>query len=239
MTPKNYTELQQLHAKYNTAGETGLDIIGFPCNQFANQESKDNPAILKFVEKFGVTFKLMSKVKVNGGSAHPLWKFLKQSLPGKFGKFIKWNFTKFLITREGIPYKRYAPGASPLAMEEDIKTLLATECVDCAQVGSASGGGGAAAQEDLLQEFEVEQVTLLGKLERAAVARDEAATESKAHGIRWIDAAATSAARIAVLRGMHEVSADAAGREVARLRDELAALRAERTELVGGGASTA
>lgn len=132
MTPKNYTELQQLHDKYNTAaGGTGLDIIGFPCNQFGNQEPKSNAEIADFVAQYGVKFKIMDKIKVNGSNANPLYKFLKKKLPGAFGNFVKWNFTKFLITREGLPYKRYAPNVSPLAFEDDIKALLEGECDSC------------------------------------------------------------------------------------------------------------
>jgi len=131
LTPKNYTQLQQLHEKYSTHGETGLDIIGFPCNQFGNQEPKSNEKIAEFVAKYNVQFKMMDKIKVNGSSTHPIFKFLKKALPGTFGNFVKWNFTKFLITRDGEPYKRYGPKESPLSFESDIQDVLAQRCEVC------------------------------------------------------------------------------------------------------------
>jgi len=83
--------------------------------------------ILKFVAKYDVEFPIMAKVKVNGSSADPLFKFLKTRLPDSFGSFVKWNFTKFLCDGDGIPVKRFGPKTNPLSFEGDIETLLAKE----------------------------------------------------------------------------------------------------------------
>ncbi|KAL5270551.1 hypothetical protein ACHWQZ_G001305 [Mnemiopsis leidyi] len=112
--------LQELHEKYY---DQGLRIIGFPCNQFANQEPKTEAEILEFVKQYNVTFPLTSKIKVNGEDAHPLWKWLKSQIPGP-GK-IQWNFTKFLSGRDGIPVGRFEPREYPETMESDIVALLA------------------------------------------------------------------------------------------------------------------
>lgn len=167
MTPKNYTELQELHEKYNTHGETGLDIIGFPCNQFGNQEPKSNAEIATFVAKYNVQFKMMDKVKVNGSAAHPLFKYLKKALPGTFGNFVKWNFTKFLITRDGIPYKRFGPKQSPLSFESDIQDVLAQRCETC----DLDDEFDAPAPSADVQDWEAECLLLLDKLEREAERR--------------------------------------------------------------------
>ena len=103
--------LEKLHRKY---GEKGLVILGFPCNQFANQEPGDEKSIAEgCVINYGVTFQMFSKIDVNGESAHPLYKYLKSELGGWFGRWIKWNFTKFLIDRDGKPVKRFAPVDTP------------------------------------------------------------------------------------------------------------------------------
>ena len=103
--------LEKLHRKY---GEKGLVILGFPCNQFANQEPGDEKSIAEgCVINYGVTFQMFSKIDVNGESAHPLYKYLKSELGGWFGSRIKWNFTKFLIDRDGKPVKRFAPVDTP------------------------------------------------------------------------------------------------------------------------------
>ncbi|ETN23525.1 hypothetical protein PPTG_00110 [Phytophthora nicotianae INRA-310] len=122
LTPTNYPELQQLHEKYQ---EEGLVVLGFPCNQFAGQEPGTHEEILEFVKQYNVTFPLFEKHDVNGSNARPVFTYLKAKLPGTFGNYIKWNFTKFLVDRNGQPYKRYAPKDLPLSFEEDIKELLA------------------------------------------------------------------------------------------------------------------
>ncbi len=117
-----FRELEALHQKYK---DKGLVILGFPCNQFQNQEPETNESMEQSCElNFGVTFRLTEKIRVNGKDTHPIFVYLKDQLPGKLGKRIKWNFTKFLITPEGIPFKRYAPTAKPASMEEDIRGIL-------------------------------------------------------------------------------------------------------------------
>jgi len=117
-----FRELEALHQKY---GDRGLVIIGFPSNQFLNQEPESNDTMELTCEKnFGVTFQLTEKIRVNGKRTHPVFRFLKEQLPGKNRKRIKWNFTKFLITPEGKPFKRYSPTTSPAAMEADIISIL-------------------------------------------------------------------------------------------------------------------
>lgn len=111
--------LEQLHQTYK---DSGLVVIGFPCNQFLGQEPLTNESMVASCKiNFGVTFTLTEKVDVNGKNTHPVFTFLKKSLPGKD---IKWNFTKFLITKEGIPHKRYAPTTKPKDLEADIQALL-------------------------------------------------------------------------------------------------------------------
>jgi len=121
-TPQ-YQGLEHLHRTYR---EHGFAVLGFPCNQFGGQEPGSEPEIQKFCEtKYDVTFPLFSKIEVNGPNAHPLYRFLKESKRGLFGsKRIKWNFTKFLVDREGRPVRRYAPQQKPDAIVEDIEKLL-------------------------------------------------------------------------------------------------------------------
>jgi glutathione peroxidase len=121
-TPQ-YAGLQKLHEQY---AERGLDVLGFPCNQFGKQEPGDAQKIGSFCEKnFGVTFQLFDKIDVNGADAHPLYKFLVKEAPGLLGlEAIKWNFTKFLVDREGNVLKRYASMTKPDAIDEDIVKLL-------------------------------------------------------------------------------------------------------------------
>jgi glutathione peroxidase len=114
--------LEALHQKYR---DRGLVIIGFPCNQFQNQEPEANESMEDSCRHiFGVTFQLTEKILVNGPDTHPLFRYLKDHLRGKPGKRIKWNFTKFLITPEGKPYKRYAPIFKPASIEKDIISIL-------------------------------------------------------------------------------------------------------------------
>ncbi len=114
--------LEKLHQHYK---DQGLVVLGFPCNQFANQEPETNETVEQACAiNYGVTFQLTEKVKVNGRNAHPIFKFLKRQLGSWLGSDIKWNFTKFLIGPDGIPYKRYLPTTSPKRVEKDIVTLL-------------------------------------------------------------------------------------------------------------------
>ncbi|CAH0479852.1 unnamed protein product [Peronospora belbahrii] len=122
LTPTNYPELQQLYGKYR---DEGLEVLAFPCNQFAGQEPGTHEEIMEFVKQYNVTFPFFEKHDVNGATARPVFTYLKTKLPGSFGDFVKWNFTKFLVDRNGQPFKRYAPKDTPLSFEEDIKTLLA------------------------------------------------------------------------------------------------------------------
>lgn len=121
-TPQ-YKELEEIYQKYK---EKGFTILGFPCNQFGKQEPGTESEISQFCElNYGVTFPLFSKVDVNGSDAHPLFQFLKEERPGILGtEAIKWNFTKFLINREGVPVKRFAPNDTPKSMVKSIEELL-------------------------------------------------------------------------------------------------------------------
>lgn len=115
-------ELEDLYKKYNSKN---FEILGFPCNQFNNQEAGTDEEIKSFCEiNYGVTFRMFSKVDVNGEKAHPLFVFLKEKKSGLFGKNIKWNFTKFLVDRKGNVLKRYAPSKSPKKIENDLKKLF-------------------------------------------------------------------------------------------------------------------
>ena len=118
-----FKELEKLHQRYK---ENGLCIIGFPCNQFLNQEPESDETMVSSCRRnFGVTFLLSSKIDVNGKNTHPVFAFLKKKLPGGlFGRRIKWNFTKFLISSDGKPFRRFAPTIKPSAIENDIVKLL-------------------------------------------------------------------------------------------------------------------
>lgn len=120
-TPQ-YEGLEKL---YRTYKEKGLVILGFPCNQFGNQEPGTEKEISEgCLVNYGVSFQMFSKVEVNGDNAHPVFKFLKDKLPGFPGKKIKWNFTKFLIGKNGIPVKRFFPATVPEKLVRDIEILL-------------------------------------------------------------------------------------------------------------------
>ena len=120
-TPQ-FAGLEELYKKYK---DQGLVILGFPCNQFAHQDPGTNAEIGEFCTKnYGVTFQMMEKIDVNGKDAHPLYKYLKNVLGGTLGDSIKWNFTKFLIDRKGLPVKRYAPSVKPDDLEADIIAAL-------------------------------------------------------------------------------------------------------------------
>ena len=122
-TPQ-FAGLQQLHERY---GERGLNVIGFPCNQFGGQDPGADEQILGFCQKnYGVSFAMMSKVEVNGPGAHPLFQWLTRSAPGILGtQAIKWNFTKFLIGKDGQVIKRYGSMDKPESLQADIESALA------------------------------------------------------------------------------------------------------------------
>jgi glutathione peroxidase len=121
-TPQ-YKGLQKLFEQYT---ERGLVVLGFPCDQFGHQEPAPDADINSFCElNFGVSFPLFAKIEVNGSGAHPLFAHLKSEAPGLFGsEGIKWNFTKFLIDKEGKVVSRYAPATSPDSIARDIESLL-------------------------------------------------------------------------------------------------------------------
>jgi glutathione peroxidase len=121
-TPQ-YAGLESLYEKYH---DRGLEVLGFPCDQFGHQEPGDDASIKKFCSlTYGVAFPMFAKIKVNGEDAHPLYEYLKAALPGVLGiQAIKWNFTKFLVGRDGLPIKRYSPADKPEAIEPDVAALL-------------------------------------------------------------------------------------------------------------------
>jgi glutathione peroxidase len=122
-TPQ-YAGLEAISRKYRAQG---LEVLGFPCNQFGGQEPGDATQISTFCEKsYGVTFQMFDKIDVNGPDAHPLYKWLTHVAPGILGtEAIKWNFTKFLLGRDGKVFSRYATATKPEAIEGDIERLLA------------------------------------------------------------------------------------------------------------------
>ena len=116
--------LEQLHKTY---AAKGLVVLGFPCNQFGAQDSGSNGEIAEFCQmNYGVSFAMMEKIDVNGSGAHPLYQWLSAEAPGLLGsKAIKWNFTKFLVGKDGAVIKRYAPTDKPESMAQDIEAALA------------------------------------------------------------------------------------------------------------------
>ncbi|KAI3453702.1 hypothetical protein Pfo_010365 [Paulownia fortunei] len=122
LTNSNYTELTKLYEKYK---DQGLEILAFPCNQFGSQEPGSNEEIQEFAcTRFKAEYPIFDKIEVNGSNAAPLYKHLKSAKGGLFGDSIKWNFSKFLVDKEGRVVDRYAPTTSPLSIEKDIKKLL-------------------------------------------------------------------------------------------------------------------
>jgi len=121
-TPQ-YKGLQTLYEKYQPQG---LEILAFPCNQFGKQEKGNDEDIKNFCDlRFNITFPLFSKIEVNGDNTHPLYTFLKAQAPGILGsKGIKWNFTKFLVNKNGDVIKRFAPTVKPEALVDDIEKVL-------------------------------------------------------------------------------------------------------------------
>lgn len=119
---RQFEGLEKLYRKYR---EKDFVILGFPCNQFGNQEPGDEKSISEgCVLNFGVTFPMFSKIEVNGKNAHPLFRYLKSELKGLFGGRIKWNFTKFLIDKEGRPVKRFSPATKPEKIDQYLKRVL-------------------------------------------------------------------------------------------------------------------
>lgn len=115
--------LQELYARYR---DQGFKVLGFPCNQFGHQEPGSDAEIKTFCEtNFAVSFPLFSKIEVNGGNAHRLYKFLKAEKGGLLGDAIKWNFTKFLINKQGDVVERFAPATKPEKITADIERELA------------------------------------------------------------------------------------------------------------------
>ncbi len=122
-TPQ-FAGLEVLHETY---GQKGLVVLGFPCNQFGSQDKGSNDEIAGFCQvNYGVTFPMMAKIDVNGEQAHPLYQWLASEAPGLLGtKAIKWNFTKFLVGKDGSVLKRYAPTDTPASLAKDIEAALA------------------------------------------------------------------------------------------------------------------
>ena len=122
-TPQ-FAGLEELHKVF---GKKGLVVLGFPCNQFGAQDSGSNGEIAEFCQlNYGVSFPMMAKIDVNGATAHPLYQWLAAEAPGLLGsKSIKWNFTKFLLGKDGTVLKRYAPTDTPASLAQDIEAALA------------------------------------------------------------------------------------------------------------------
>ncbi|TAK79555.1 MAG: glutathione peroxidase [Aquabacterium sp.] len=120
-------QFEGLEKLWQTYGPKGLVIVGFPCNQFGSQDPGSNDEIASFCQlNYGVSFPMFEKIDVNGPNAHPLYKWLVQEAPGILGtKAIKWNFTKFLIGKDGQVISRYAPTDTPKSLAEDVEKALA------------------------------------------------------------------------------------------------------------------
>ncbi|XP_076303114.1 uncharacterized protein LOC143221600 [Lasioglossum baleicum] len=122
LTPSNYKELNELYDEY--AESKGLRILAFPCNQFNGQEPGDSEEICSFADRQKVKFDLFEKINVNGENAHPLWKYLKKEQGGILGDYIKWNFTKFIVDKEGKVVERHGPQASPSSLKSYIEAYF-------------------------------------------------------------------------------------------------------------------
>ena len=122
LTPQ-FAGLEEMYEKYR---ERGLEILGFPCNQFGKQDPGSNEEITEFCQlNYGVSFPMFGKIEVNGSGTDPLYQHLKKAAPGALGtRGIKWNFTKFLINRDGEVLKRFAPATTPAQIEKEIERLL-------------------------------------------------------------------------------------------------------------------
>lgn len=118
-------QFEGLEALYKKFKDRGLVILGFPCNQFANQEPGDEKSISEgCMINYGVSFPMFAKIDVNGDSAHPLYKYLKAKLKGTLGSKIKWNFTKFLVGEDGKPLKRFSPTTKPEKIDNYLQEYL-------------------------------------------------------------------------------------------------------------------
>ncbi|MFO7529857.1 MAG: glutathione peroxidase [Marinobacter sp.] len=119
-------QFEGLQALYKDLNERGLEVLGFPCNQFMNQDPGTDESISQFCSlNYGVDFPMFAKIEVNGDGAHPLYRFLKQEARGLMGsEKVKWNFTKFLVDRNGQVVRRYPPTTKPEAIRKDIEELL-------------------------------------------------------------------------------------------------------------------
>lgn len=118
-------QLAGLEALYEKYKDSGLVILGFPSNQFGNQEPGDEQSISEgCLINYGVSFPMFSKIEVNGKNAHPLYQFLKKEQKGILGSAIKWNFTKFLIDKKGRPVKRFSPTTEPKKLEKYVEAYL-------------------------------------------------------------------------------------------------------------------
>ncbi|XP_047510017.1 juvenile hormone epoxide hydrolase-like [Pieris napi] len=115
LTDKNYDQLNELYEKYSKSRD--FRILAFPCNQFNSQEPGSEQDIIKFINKRNVEFDVFAKIDVNGDNAHPLWKFLKRVRSGSLGDFIKWNFSKFIVDKNGVPVERFGPNVDPIDLE--------------------------------------------------------------------------------------------------------------------------
>jgi glutathione peroxidase len=117
-----YAGLQELHDRYR---DRGFTVLGFPCNQFGDQEPGEEEEIASFCDRtFGVTFPMFAKVDVNGDEAHPLFQWLKQEKSGLLGGAVKWNFTKFLVGRDGRVVKRFSPTTEPASLSDQVEEAL-------------------------------------------------------------------------------------------------------------------
>lgn len=119
-------QFEGLQALHEELGDQGFEVLGFPCNQFMNQDPANEDAISQFCSlNYGVSFPMFAKVDVNGDGAHPLFQFLKREARGLMGsEKVKWNFTKFLVNRDGQVIRRYAPTAKPADIRADIEKLI-------------------------------------------------------------------------------------------------------------------
>ncbi|KAL6442633.1 hypothetical protein ACFW04_002630 [Cataglyphis niger] len=119
LTPANYKELNELYDEY--AESKGLRILAFPCNQFNGQEPGNNEDICSFADRQKVKFDLFEKIDVNGDKTHPLWAYLKKEQGGWLGSFIKWNFTKFIVDKEGKVVERHGPNVNPSKLKGSLE----------------------------------------------------------------------------------------------------------------------